>query len=115
VHEELFRGTVAEARAHFGAARVRGELVLILPPFAAPAPERDLKEVLRELWSTGNCRAGGGQAGGEEFGLARSDVYRASLEVGEVEGRRERVMAKAKILLIDDHRTVLRCSSDSQA
>ena len=89
LHEELFRGTVAEARAHFGAARVRGELVLILPPFAAPAPERDLKEVLRELLVDRQLpRKEAVKQVAKEFGMARSDVYRASLEVGEVEGEK---------------------------
>ncbi len=38
VHEELWRGTLAEAEAHFATKAVRGEVVIVLDG-AAPAPE----------------------------------------------------------------------------
>ncbi|MBE0598163.1 MAG: 16S rRNA (cytidine(1402)-2'-O)-methyltransferase, partial [Desulfuromonadales bacterium] len=37
LHEEFFRGTAAEAARHFGQARVRGEIVLLVAPAAADA------------------------------------------------------------------------------
>jgi 16S rRNA (cytidine1402-2'-O)-methyltransferase len=91
LHEELFRGTVGEAQAHFAAGRVRGELVLILPAFAAPPPSRDLSVVLRELLFDRQLpRKEAVKLVAREFGLASSDVYRLSLEVErdlEIKGR----------------------------
>jgi 16S rRNA (cytidine1402-2'-O)-methyltransferase len=80
LHEELFRGTVDAALAHFGEARIRGELVLILPPFAAAAPERDLEGVLRELLAGGTLsRKAAVKQVAREFGVASDEVYRLSL------------------------------------
>jgi len=80
LHEELFRGTVAEARDHFGAARIRGELVLILPPHAAAAPERDMETVLKQLLDQGNLsRKAAVKQVAKEFGAASDEVYRLSL------------------------------------
>jgi len=82
LHEELFRGTVGEALTHFGAARVRGEVVLILPPFAAAAPERDLLAVLRELLAEGVLsRKAAVKQVAKEFGVASDEVYRLSLTI----------------------------------
>ncbi len=87
LHEELFRGTVGAAQAHFGAARVRGELVLVLPPYAAPSPVRDLPAVLRELLVDRQLpRKEAVKQVAKEFGVARSDVYRVSLEIDRGEG-----------------------------
>jgi 16S rRNA (cytidine1402-2'-O)-methyltransferase len=82
LHEELFRGTVTQAREHFGAARVRGELVLILPPYAAPVVVRDLAAVLRELLVVQRLpRKEAVKQVAKAFGVARSEVYRVSLEI----------------------------------
>lgn len=82
LHEELFRGTVNQAQTHFGATRVRGELVLILPPYAAPAPVRDLKMVLHELLIGRKLpRKEAVKQVAKEFGVARSEVYRVSLTI----------------------------------
>ena len=88
LHEELFRGTVAEALAHFAAARVRGELVLILPPYAVPIPERDLLAVLGGLLAEGKLsRKAAVKQVAKEFGVAGDEVYRMSLALDG--GRRE--------------------------
>ena len=80
LHEELFRGTVAEALAHFGAARIRGELVLILPPHAAAAPERDMGLVLSQLLADGKLsRKAAVKQVAKEFGVPGDEVYRLSL------------------------------------
>ena len=82
LHEELFRGTAGQAQAHFDASRVRGELVLILPPFAAPAPARDLEAVLRELLAEGKMsRREAVKRVAKEFGVASDEVYRLSLDL----------------------------------
>lgn len=80
LHEELFRGTVVEALAHFGTARIRGELVLILPPYVAAPPERDLVTVLRERLAEGTLsRKAVVKQVAREFGVASDEVYRLSL------------------------------------
>jgi len=82
LHEELFRGTVAEALTHFGAARIRGELVLILPPHAAAAPERDLAAVLSQLLAEGKwSRKAAVKQVAKEFGVPSDEVYRLSLTI----------------------------------
>jgi len=83
LHEELFRGTASEALAHFGKAQVRGELVLMLPPFAVAAPERDPLAMLRELLADGKLsRKAAVKQVARESGLAGAEVYRLSLEIG---------------------------------
>lgn len=82
LHEELFRGTVGEALRHFGGAKVRGELVLVLPPFAAPLPVRDPAAVLRELLVDRRLpRKEAVKLVAREFGMASSEIYRLSLAV----------------------------------
>ncbi len=89
LHEELFRGTAGQAQAHFDAARVRGELVLILPPFAAPAPARDLEAVLRELLAEGKMsRREAVKRVAREFGVASDEVYRLSLALDRGAGEK---------------------------
>ncbi|NJC88893.1 MAG: 16S rRNA (cytidine(1402)-2'-O)-methyltransferase [Desulfuromonas sp.] len=90
LHEELFRGTVGQAQEHFGTERVRGELVLVLPPFAAIAPERDLTMVLGELMGVRRLsRKEAVKQVAKEFGVPRSEVYRISLEIDRSEGEKE--------------------------
>lgn len=90
LHEELFRGTVSQALEHFGAARVRGELVLILPPYAAAAPPRDLAVVLRDLLVTRRLsRKEAIKQVAKDFGVSRSDVYRISLEIDRSKAEKE--------------------------
>jgi len=53
LHEELVRGPVTEVRAHFGADRIRGEIVLLIAP-AEPAPvEVSCEEALAEALAAG--------------------------------------------------------------
>jgi 16S rRNA (cytidine1402-2'-O)-methyltransferase len=87
LHEELFRGTAAAARAHFSAAQVRGELVLILPPWAAAAPERQLGDVLSERLADARLsRKAAVKQVAKEFGVASSEVYRVSLAIDREDG-----------------------------
>ena len=82
LHEELFRGTVAEALARFGTAPVRGELVLILPPVPKAAPAIGIEEALRRLLvDAGMARSTAVREVAKSYGMARSDVYRISLEI----------------------------------
>ncbi len=85
LHEELFRGSAAQALERFGGEKVRGEIVLLV----APAPEEkpagtvreallqrrreksdlSMKEIVREV--------------AREFGLPGSEVYREALKLRE--------------------------------
>ena len=82
LHEELFRGTAAEALGRFGAAPVRGELVLILPPVPKAAPVAGVEEALRRLMvDAGMARSAAVREVAKRCGVARSEVYQASLEI----------------------------------
>jgi len=87
LHEELFRGTAGEALAHFGAAPVRGELVLILPPVAQEPPAVDVVEELQRLIvEEGLARSAAVREVAKRSGVARSEVYRLSLEIDRETG-----------------------------
>lgn len=86
IHEELFRGTVAEAAAHFGRGRVRGEIVLMVAPAPEEGPRGTVKEALRK-WreKTDLPRKQIVKEVAREFGLPASEVYRQNLELDEEE------------------------------
>ncbi len=74
-HEEVFRGTLAEATAHFAAPR--GEFVLVVPP--APPPALDPEALLAEF----RARGLRGRALVEalvEAGVPRNLAYRLALK-----------------------------------
>ena len=77
LHEEIFRGTVGTALEHFGAGRIRGELVLVLAPAAAPErPAETVREAL--LRKRRECDLPPRQLAREvarELGVAGSEVY----------------------------------------
>lgn len=82
MHEELFRGPVAEAIAHFGRGRVRGEIVLLVAPVSEKeAGDRQhradsLEEMLRRLAAEGLPPRQAVKRAAREFGLPRDEVYR---------------------------------------
>jgi 16S rRNA (cytidine1402-2'-O)-methyltransferase len=81
LHEEVFRGSLAEACEHF-AAGVRGELVVVLGPSTAQAaPSHDFSQLAAELAQQGNTtrqiRAALMQAGAE-----RNQAYALALTAG---------------------------------
>jgi 16S rRNA (cytidine1402-2'-O)-methyltransferase len=81
LHEEFFRGRVADALEHFGRQPVRGEIVLILPP-GEDAPEVDAREALRRLLSEGELsRREAVKLVAREYGLPGSELYRESLKL----------------------------------
>ena len=80
LHEELFRGTVAAARERFGAERVRGELVLMLPAVPKAAPGTGVAEALQRLMAEeGVPRSAAVRQVAKALGVPRSEVYRVSL------------------------------------
>ncbi|MDH3997846.1 MAG: 16S rRNA (cytidine(1402)-2'-O)-methyltransferase [Desulfuromonadales bacterium] len=86
LHEEFFRGTIAEAVARFTHQPARGELVLILPPEQRRGPKRGMREALRELlYESDLSRREAVKLIASEYGLSSSDVYRESLRLTEEE------------------------------
>jgi len=88
LHEELFRGPAEAVAAHFAAARVRGEIVLLVAPAAAVKAEREetVREALQRLRRDSDLplRQVVKQVA-REFGLPGSEVYRQALELQEEE------------------------------
>lgn len=87
LHEEFFRGSMAEALAHFQREAVRGELVLIIPP-GIRGPQMNARDALRRLLEEGELsRREAVKMIATEYGLNSRDVYRESLSLRiEAEG-----------------------------
>jgi 16S rRNA (cytidine1402-2'-O)-methyltransferase len=83
-HEELFSGSAAEAVAHYGATRVRGELVLLLGSAPERKPEETVGEALQRLkYETDLSWKEIVKQVARDFGLPGSVVYRESLDLRE--------------------------------
>jgi 16S rRNA (cytidine1402-2'-O)-methyltransferase len=92
VHEEVWRGTLAEAAAFFGEHQIRGEVVLVIggAPPAGPVSDEAIDDAVRQ-------RLGSGQDHGPrqiadavaaELSVPRRKVYEAVLRLrGGAEGR----------------------------
>jgi len=84
IHEELFRGSVVEALDHFGAGRVRGEIVLLIAPGEEAPPQETVREALLRLQEeSGLSRKEMVKQVARQFGLSGSEVYRESLLLDE--------------------------------
>ncbi len=82
LHEEVFRGTVTAALAHFSRERVRGEVVLLLAPAPVAAPAESVRDaLLRWQRETDLPRREIVKAVARELGLPGSEVYRESLSL----------------------------------
>ncbi|MDW7644530.1 MAG: 16S rRNA (cytidine(1402)-2'-O)-methyltransferase [Desulfuromonadales bacterium] len=87
LHEEVFRGTLAEALDHFSSARVRGEIVLLLGPASGveEKPAETVKDALLRLHrETALPRRQLVKRVAKELGLPGAEVYRESLELPEL-------------------------------
>lgn len=79
-HEEVFRGTVIEARAHFTALPPRGEFTLVLeggagePVSLAPEPAA-LAAQLAELQAAGSTRGNALREVARRHGMSRRQLY----------------------------------------
>ncbi|HZT74179.1 MAG TPA: 16S rRNA (cytidine(1402)-2'-O)-methyltransferase [Terriglobales bacterium] len=83
LHEEFFRGTIAEALRHLEAAPPRGEFTVVLAPApagesGAPAPLSEPPSVLRmrELLAAGLSQRDALKQAARETGQPRATVYR---------------------------------------
>lgn len=87
LHEEFFRGTVADAISRFAESRVKGEIVLIVPP-SANEPKMNMRDALQQLLHDGELsRREAVKLVAKEYGVSGSDVYRESLRLDEEEAR----------------------------
>lgn len=81
LHEELWRGTLAEAAPEFAGREVRGEVVVVLAGAApaAPAREQDVVEALRRQVDEGVSWRDATSAVAAELGVGRRTVYDLAL------------------------------------
>ena len=82
LHEEIWRGTVAEARDHFDAVRPRGEFTLVLggaPQEHEPWDENRVRVALDGLLAQGMGRSTAARTVAADAGWRRSEVYRLGL------------------------------------
>ena len=93
LHEEVWRGTAAEAAAAFAVREVRGEVVLVIGGAPPPAPMSDdaidaaVRHQLRLGSEEGPRQIAGALAA--QLGVPRRQVYEAVLRLrGEEDGRR---------------------------
>lgn len=78
--EEVFRGTVAEAREHFTARAPRGELTLVLEgaagePLPVAAEPAALAVEVAELQAAGSARADALREVARRYGMRRRELY----------------------------------------
>jgi 16S rRNA (cytidine1402-2'-O)-methyltransferase len=78
LHEEIWRGSISAAIAHF--ERPRGEFVLVIeglaPEMAAPPPAADIADAIAELRSAGATSKEGVAQLAQRFNLSRREAYR---------------------------------------
>jgi 16S rRNA (cytidine1402-2'-O)-methyltransferase len=80
LHEEVWRGTVAEAVDMVGIRPARGEWVLVLAGAQAPAVDDDrILAALRERMAAGSDRRSAVRAVADELDLGRRRVYQLAL------------------------------------
>ncbi|MCE5336918.1 MAG: 16S rRNA (cytidine(1402)-2'-O)-methyltransferase [Desulfobacteraceae bacterium] len=83
IHEEVFRGRISEAEAHFG-EEVRGELVLVVEGHAENTGEivpEDWQDELKRLIAMGSPSKEAAAQIANRFGLPRRTVYQAALAI----------------------------------
>ncbi|MEX2466795.1 MAG: 16S rRNA (cytidine(1402)-2'-O)-methyltransferase [Gemmatimonadota bacterium] len=80
LHEEVFRGTLGEALAYYEEAPAKGEVTLVVegaPATEEPAlDEADVREIARELLSSGMRASGVAKELARRLELGRNDAYR---------------------------------------
>jgi len=85
LHEELFRGTISQARQHF-AGGVRGEITLVIGGASGQESTWDqvrVRATLVELLAQGISRKQAAQQVAAESGWSRREIYQLSLAIGQ--------------------------------
>lgn len=82
LHEEVIRGSISSLARHFSSANSRGEFVLVIDRAdenarAENRPTQSLKERISQLEGEGLERKAALKQAAREFGLSRSEAYRA--------------------------------------
>jgi len=83
LHEEIWRGRLAEAAGEFAGAEVRGELVIVLegaPPPSGPGDE-EVRRALADERESGHSLRDAADAVSSSLGLSRRRVYELGLSV----------------------------------
>lgn len=86
MHEEFFRGTAAEAAAHFSAGEVLGEIVVVVAGRTVDAPaegavdELAARSMADALLAQGHSPSGIAKELRRRLGIARNDAYRIAQE-----------------------------------
>jgi 16S rRNA (cytidine1402-2'-O)-methyltransferase len=84
--EEIWRGKLSEAATHFGAARIRGELTLVVAGAEAAAgrwPEQAVRVALTEALAAGKSRKAAAAELAPRSGWRKRELYELSLRVSE--------------------------------
>ncbi len=81
LHEEIWRGTLADAVTRVGESEPRGEYVLVVAgcPDAAPPSESQIRAALDERLADGLSRRDAAAAVADDLGVSRRAVYQMSL------------------------------------
>lgn len=85
-HEEVVRGSLAEAIAHFEAHAPRGEITLVVggcPPLERIEVEPDVDGRLRALLTQGMSKQDASKQVAKELGVPKRDAYQRALELAE--------------------------------
>ncbi len=89
VHEEVVRGTLADAIAYYGEGPVRGEVVVLVGGRTAEDGTEDEEAAValtRRLLAQGSRPSDVARVVARETGLSRNDAYRIALDISGREG-----------------------------
>lgn len=83
LHEEIFRGSLSQARAHFSAQPARGEITLVIGGNKTPAAwsEEQVRNLLIKLLSEGYSAAQSAAEVADQSGWPRRTLYRMVMEL----------------------------------
>jgi 16S rRNA (cytidine1402-2'-O)-methyltransferase len=83
IHEEVWRGTFADAAAEFAGRAVRGEVVVVVDgaPSPPPALDAEVTEAVRRRLEAGDSLRSAAIRVAQELGVARRRAYDCALEV----------------------------------
>lgn len=83
LHEEIFRGSLSQARAHFSAQPARGEITLVIGGNKTPAvwSEEQVRNLLIKLLSEGYSAAQSAAEVADQSGWPRRTLYRMVMEL----------------------------------
>jgi len=85
LHEEIYRGKISEAAAHFGAHPLKGEITLVIDGAPQENPQWDLvrvQESLKDGLGRGESPSSLARKISNQSGWKRREVYRLVTEMG---------------------------------